>query len=106
MNRLNPNRLISTLQEILNPDYLKIFQQKYKQDLNKICKYASTNPLETIACDLSKRTIENLNKSSLLPEKNYISKSPYKRTTPLFPALNQEARFSKLLIRFWNGKFK
>ncbi len=107
MNRLNPNILISTLQEILNPDYLKIFQQKYRQDFNKICKYASTNPLETIACDLSKRTIENLNKSTLLPEKNYISKSPYKKTSlfSLLPVLNKEPNISKTLTKFWNGVF-
>lgn len=103
MGKLSPDTLIKTLQEILSPAYLKAFQLKYKHEFDYICKYAATGPLETIACDLSKRCIENLNKNILLPEKNFIINSPYSQNTfiSFIYSLNKDHK----LKNFWNGKF-
>ena len=40
-------------------------------------KYSSFNPLETIACDITKRICDTLDKTSLLPPFNPLKNSPY-----------------------------
>ena len=70
----------------------------------ELCSYASLNPIETVACDFSKRIIKSLDKNSLLPQYNFIDKSPYRRRTPV-DIFKKEKNMEKTLRNFWNGKF-
>lgn len=95
----------SELKKIFSPLYLEKFRTKYDSVLKKeLCSYASLNPIETVACDFSKRIIKSLDKNSLLPQYNFIDKSPYRRRTP-GDIFKKEKNMEKTLRNFWNGKF-
>ncbi len=102
MNKYNGKRLVNLLQKCLSPQNIQNFQTKYKDLFSKICQYADTNPLDTVACDLSKRIIESLDKNLLVVQNNFIKNSPYRRFslfgTP-FDELQQKLR------EYWKGNF-
>ena len=98
---------VKTIKKTLNPANIRCFREKNEKLLNTICEYASVNPFEAVACDLSKRFIENVNKNKLTIEQNFISKSPYrKHHFFLLPFTDTETNpLSDLLRKCWNGKF-
>ena len=77
LDKKNGSNVIAFLQKMLNPKFIETFQIKYANILKSICNYASENPLETVACDLSKRILNNIDKSTLKPRNNFIHSSPY-----------------------------
>ena len=79
IKKLGGEKTVSTIYKLLNPKNTSRFQNKNRDLLDSICKYASSNPFEAVACDLSKRFIENVNKNKLTIEQNFISKSPYRK---------------------------
>ena len=99
---------VKAVKKSLRSDYTQHFRAKNKNLLNTICEYASLNPFEAVACDLSKRFIENVNKNKLTIEQNFISKSPYrKHHFFLLPFTKTETNpLSDLLRKCWNGKFE
>lgn len=102
INTLGGNKLTDLLEKTFDPNFISRFQKKYKNHFNNICKYANSNWLETIACDLSKRTMTNINKDNLTPTFDFIKNSPYRKINFL-QALKTE-RQDKELHKFWNGK--
>ena len=106
IQKLGGKKLVKLLEETLTPPKLEIFRAKYGLMLEKICTYASETPFEAVACDLSKRTIENLDKTALLPQSNFIKTSPYRKLSPLkrlflFKSASVPAG---ILRHFWEGK--
>lgn len=108
IKKLGGEKTVSTIYKLLNPKNTSRFQNKNRDLLDSICKYASSNPFEAVACDLSKRFIENVNKNKLTIEQNFISKSPYrKHHFFLLPFTDTETNpLSHLLRKCWNGKFE
>ena len=106
IQKLGGKKLVKLLEETLTPPKLETFRAKYGRMLEKICTYASETPFEAVACDLSKRTIENLDKTTLLPQSNFIKSSPYRKLSPLKRHFiyESESTPTRTLRHFWEGK--
>ena len=103
IQKLGGKKLVKLLEETLTPPKLETFRAKYGLMFEKICTYASETPFEAVACDLSKRTIENLDKTTLLPQSNFIKSSPYRKLSPLKRLFlyESESTPSRSLRHFW-----
>lgn len=104
IQKLGGKKLVKLLEETLTPPKLETFRAKYCCMLEKICNYATETPFEAVACDLSKRTIENLDKTTLLPQSNFIKSSPYRKLSPLKRLFISESAPTRTLRHFWEGK--
>lgn len=91
------------LKLIQEPEYLESFSIKYAKLLSQICKFATKNPIEAIACDLTKRAVDSIDKETLIPQSNIFASAPYKKY--IFPFLHKESELDKTLRDFWNGNF-
>lgn len=73
---------------------------KHKEIISEnLCYYATRDPMEAIACDISNRIVNNIDETTLKPIRNPFEKSPYDKSRLFEPRLN------KILRRYWNGKF-
>ncbi len=108
IQKLGGKKLVKLLEETLTPPKLEIFRAKYQNMLEKICVYASENPFEAVACDFSKRTIENIDKNVLLPCIDFVSQSPYKKQSLFkrFLIRKPDSKITETLHHFWNGKME
>ena len=104
LKNMSMPKLAEKLKLTQNPIYLRKFQDKYENRLDKICTYASSHPFEAVACDLSKRIINNIDKDSFEINKNIISQSPYERTNFITRKLKYKDILDKLLNSIWRGK--
>lgn len=99
--------LLEMLESVKSPQQALSYKKKYGAQVSKVCRYASTDQLEAVACDLSKRMAKSIDKTTLSPTKNPFSKLPYQEEdlslcqnlkTKIYP-------LNKILRNFWNGKF-
>ncbi len=104
IQKLGGKKLVKLFEETLTPPKLEAFRAKYGRILEKICTYASESPFEAVACDLSKLTIENLDKTTLLPQSNFIKTSPYRELSPIKRLFLYESELPRTLRHFWEGK--
>lgn len=102
INKLGGKRLVQLLYQILNEQNIADFQTKYKNSFNRICQYAAANPLDAVACDLSKRIITSLDSMSLIPKYNCIKNSPYRKFALFYTPSD---KLEQKLRKYWNGKF-
>ena len=101
--KFDANTFIRKLEEVQKQGSIEQFQKLFSKKLRKICDYATTNPLEAVACDLSKRTINSLNKENLIPLQNTFASSPYQRKT--FLSQKPVSNLDKIIKKFWDGEF-
>jgi hypothetical protein len=106
INTLGGKKYAAKIENILNIDNLTKFQKKYYTLLTSICKYAVESPLESIACDMSKRAISTINPETLKPTTNFIEKSPYADFGILKRLFLKQNNLDKKLRTFWNGRFE
>ena len=107
IKKLGADKFLNLADKVLEAPNIQRFQDKYEHLTDKICSYASSNPMETVACDLSNRIIKNLDENTLIPKDNFIPKSPYETRAFLynmFHKRNPDILFN-LLKNLWNGKF-
>ena len=104
LRRMNMPELAKKIKQTQTPIYLRKFQDKYEKRLNNICTYASSHPFEAVACDLSKRIIDNIDQNTFEINKNIISQSPYERTNFITRKLKNKDMIDKLLNSIWRGK--
>ena len=79
--------------------------QKLKPEITeKFSEYATTNPLEMIACDLSKRIINCTSKETLQPIGDFTINSPYKKQNLFKRLFERKDNLEKMLKNTWNGK--
>ena len=85
------------------------FQSDYASLLRKeISEYAASNQIEAVACDMSRRISDSLNKITLLPESNFIETSPYKKlltAEEVADFMSKSSETDLALRAFWNGHF-
>lgn len=107
INKLGGKKFVEDTNNALIPFNLSTFQKKYKHLLGSICNYAQYSPFEAVACDLTKRTVEGIDRNSLKVQNNLIKKSPYENKAFLLNLFDFEAKDEqfRLLHRFWNGTF-
>lgn len=104
LKNMSMQKLAEKFNQTQNPIYLRKFHDKYENWLNNICIYASSHPFEAVACDLSKRIIDNTDKNTFGISKNIISQSPYERTNFITRKLKYKDMIDKLLNSIWRGK--
>lgn len=92
---------VKNIVKSLRPENIQRLEQKFFGE-NNVCDYALVSPLEFVACDLAKRTIENLDKNSLDVKTSFISKSPYSKT-PFLNFFVKKDEVFKQAKNFWNG---
>lgn len=104
LEKLGGENLLKNIQKALSPSYLENFHSQYDNMLTQICDYAAKNPMEAVGCDFSKRLIQSLNKNNLIPQNNFMYKSPYEPRRGL-SIFKREEQMEAGLRKFWNGKF-
>ena len=107
LEKLSPRKLMEFLYTIASPENIESFQARNGSLLRKkLCEYAATSPMEAIACDFSKRTIECLDKDTLIPQKSLLPESPYKNRSfwDRHIGFKPESKLTFILRSFWNGK--
>lgn len=106
LSKKSGSKVIAFLQKMLNPQFIETFCIKYESILKSMCNYASENPLETIACDLSKRIINSIDKNTFKSQNDFMHSSPYqnfsmiKKICMLYDKKQDE---SLLLNKIWIG---
>jgi len=99
------------IERALSKNGLTNYEKRYGTKVSTICDYAKDNPLEAVACDITKRTADVLDKKTLLPTSNPFAHSPYNASyindakTTSFIKSNKNRSLEELLNDFWNGKF-
>lgn len=104
----DPQTVLAKLQFTQDPHNVAKFQAQYGATVSKVCNYAKTNPLETVACDLSRKLAQSLDKKALIPVQTPFLRVPYKNDELSFVE-SLEFKISPLkqaLRRFWDGKFE
>lgn len=99
--------LLEMLKTVQSPAEVLRYQKKYGSQVSRICDYAMANPLEAVACDLSRQIVSSLDKNTLIPIKNPFARIPY-QNQDLSLTQRIQARIQPLnsiLRNFWNGKF-
>lgn len=102
INKLGGENYLKTVLKTFEPDFLQEFPQKYGEILSHLNYYATTHPLDTIACDLAKRLTDGINTSHFIPQNNLLENTPYLRKKPFA----KEDVFDQTIRRFFNGNFK
>lgn len=107
LKSMSGTELLEKICRIKNPEAIKAFQKKYQNIFKSLCGYAALDPLETVACDLSKRCIDSVNKDSFMPEKDFIKNSPYGEMNFIKQIFKTPKAYKqdKALRQFWNGEF-
>ena len=96
------HQTLNALTKIQDINLIQRFQQKYSKRIKKyICEYASSNQLEAVACDLTKRIINSLDKENLILKKNPFRSSPYEKK--VFLTQKQEPKINEVLKQIWRG---
>ena len=107
LNNKSGNDVKKFLLNMLNPEFIKSFQSKYSDFVCTICNYARENPLETVACDISKRILNCIDKNTLSPQYNFIEGSPYRKLSIPEKMILQSRSKNKLYVllnSIWQGK--
>jgi len=100
------SEVITILQKMLNPQFITTFRSKYETILKSICDYAAENPLEAVACDISKRVLNSIDKNTLIPQNNFTLSSPYKKLSLLeifYMLCSRKQEKKQLLNKIWTG---
>ena len=100
-------KVVSKLQEYTDNTVNNNFK-KVNSDLiiDKLCKYATENLLDLLACDLSGRFINNLNSSLTMFEKNPFKNSPYNNAFNFIKIFKQKNTLEILINKIYNGNVK
>lgn len=109
LNKLGSNNLVERLVVADLKENRTKFDNKYYQILYKnCCYYATSSPMEAIACDLTSRVINCLDKNTIKPTSNFVVKSPYREFTfkEKLLAPFKESEYDRIIKRFWDGNFK
>ena len=79
------------------------FQNLQTEIEKKICRYGTTNLLEMMACDLTKRILDNTSKDNLQPVKKIMASTFYEEHNLLKNLFARKSKLDKLLKNTWNG---
>lgn len=98
--------LLEKLQSLKDPKQIAIYQKKYGAKMSRISNYALNNPLDAIACDLSRRISNSISRTTLTPTKNPFKGLPYQDNLSLLQQLRlKQNSLNQILRSFWNGVF-
>ena len=91
--------------KINNSEFRNFFKERYYDLFVELSEYALYSPKETLANDLSKRIVKNLDDKLELTN-NFIDKSPYKKMTSLEKVFGfySQKTVDNVIRRIWYGK--
>ena len=96
--------LLDKFNELLNHEFISKYKIQYANIIREyLCNYASESPLETIACDMSKRFIDNLDLKELEFKQNPFKASPYEGFS-IRKIFKQKTPLDIMLKAIYNGK--
>lgn len=99
--------LLEKLLSLTDPKQIEMYQKKYGDKVSRISNYALNSPLDAVACDLSRRIANSINKVNLTPTKNPFAGSPYQDNVSSFQKLQLKLNpLNNILKKFWNGEFE
>ena len=101
LKKLSVNDFLAFLWHLQVQNVVENYQAKYLGIFSKLCDYGASHPIETIACDLSKRFIDSLDKQKLGINKNFFEHSPYNQR--LISENKEENTKNKVLRQIWDG---
>lgn len=104
LKKFSGTDLLKRLYIMKDEERMQNFHKKFDLILSQICAYASSSPFEAVACDLSNRIVQNLNKNDLTINPDFLPNSPYRKSR-MFDFQFGEDKLSKVIRSFWNGKF-
>lgn len=110
MKRLNKKELIARTSDAVSPGMLEVFSDKYGYKMSQICDYASTSPVEAVACDIPRLIIGALDKETLTPVENPFLGSSYEKigflkSLNMPVSIDSDRPLKDILRNFWNGNF-
>ncbi len=105
INLLGGQKYFDTVIASIKDEAREAFTTKYRELLERICLFATENPFEAVAYDLTSREIANMDKNTLLPTSNFIKTSPY-QNRDISDIFVKEDVFNNSLHEFWKGNFK
>lgn len=110
-SRLSGKEVIERIKLAKSEQKAEEYRIKYGDRISQICNYALENPLEAIACDMTRVIVDSLNPETLMPTKNPFIGTPYENLSfwqrvniPDYP--DSERPLQEILRRFWNGQFE
>ncbi len=107
LDKYSINKVLKKLILMTDPENIKKYQQLYGQLVeNKICKYAKKEPLDLIACDMSGRLINNLDRNNIKLRSNPLKNSPYEKLFFLKNIFNNKSQIDRLIKNFFDGETK
>lgn len=105
LQNFNINTVLEKLISLTMPKTVEHYQDTYGSLVEKeICRYAKNEPLDLIACDMSKRFIDNIDLNSLLTNGNPFKNSPYERFYTLRSLFKDKTPITSLIRQIYQGK--
>jgi len=99
--------LLEKLQSLKDSKQIARYQEKYGAKVSKISKYALNDPMDAVACDLSRRIANSIDRGNLTPIKNPFAGIPYQDNLSSFQKLQLKlSPLNNALRDFWNGNFE
>lgn len=107
LNTSSVNNVLKKLLSMTDPKIIQNYQQEYGQLVEtQICKYARKEPMDLIACDMSGRLINHLDRDSIKPISNPIKNSPYEKFFFLKNFFNKKPQIDRLIKHIFDGETK
>lgn len=105
LQEFNINTVLKKLISLTKPKNIEHYQDTYGSLVEKeVCGYAKNEPLDLIACDISKRFIDNINQNLLLTSGNPFKNSPYERFYTLKNLFKDKTPIDTLIRQIYQGK--
>jgi len=104
------SKVTKKLKSALDQKQIEEYQRKYGARASQICGEATKSPLEAVACDMSRKIVESLDRETLLPTRNPFIGSPYEQLPSLKRIIHsfktdKSKNTDDLLRAFWDGQF-
>lgn len=108
--KIGSKETVKKIRYIQGEEQVKEYKKKYGGKISQICYYALTDPLEAVACDMSRVIVGTLDPETLMPTRNPFVGTPYERLSILqranIPDYSDEERpLNEILRNFWDGNF-
>lgn len=109
--KIGGKKLAEEIRLFEDKHWIEEYRGKYGKKLSRICNHALENPLEAVACDMTRVITDVLDKDTLMPTRDPFVGTPYEKLSfwqrvSIPDYSDAERPLPEILRRFWNGKFE
>jgi hypothetical protein len=109
--KIGGDALVDKIRLFNDEKRMQEYRQKYGGKLSQICNHALENPLEAVACDMTRVITDVLDTDTLMPTRDPFIGTPYENLSFLQKVditdyTDEQRPLKEILRRFWNGKFE